>query len=89
MKFPAAHVRGYFVILAAAVGTACGDHAATPTAPGSAISQSSGFFISGPPPLNYRLDVGGRSGPVAAVVSRLRRPADRASGIPHIVVDAK
>jgi uncharacterized protein len=60
-------VRGYLVILVAAVGIACGQ-AATPTAPSPSIVQSSGFFTNGHVQLSYRLDVPARSGPVGAVV---------------------
>ena len=64
-----AGVRGYVVILvAAAVGIACGQ-AATPTAPSSASGQvSTGFFTSGAVQLSYRLDVPAHTAPVGAVV---------------------
>ena len=68
MKLPIElRVRGYFVILVAAVGIACGQ-AATPTAPSSLTSQSTGFFTSGSVQLSYRLDVPAHSAPVGAVV---------------------
>jgi uncharacterized protein len=62
-------VRGYVVILAAAVGIACGQ-AATPTAPtaASSVTVSSGFFASGHVQLSYRLDLPAHSAPVGAVV---------------------
>jgi hypothetical protein len=43
------------VILVAAVGVAC-QQAATPTAPSSVISQSTGFFTNGHVQLSYSLD---------------------------------
>lgn len=58
---------GYFVILLAAVGIACGQ-SATPTAPSSVSGQSSGFFTNGHVQLSYRLDLPAYSGPVGAVV---------------------
>ena len=64
MTFP---VRGYFAMLLAAVGIACG-HAATPTAPSSAVTQRTGFFSSGGVQLSYRLDVPAHTAPVGAVV---------------------
>ena len=60
-------MREYLVILVAAVGIACGQ-SATPTAPGSGTTQSSGFFASGPVQLSYRLDVPAHTAPVGAVV---------------------
>jgi pimeloyl-ACP methyl ester carboxylesterase len=60
-------VRGYLVILVAVVGMAC-ERAPTPTAPGSANTQSTGFFSSGHVQLSYRLDVPPHTGPVGAVV---------------------
>jgi pimeloyl-ACP methyl ester carboxylesterase len=65
MRLP---VRGYPLILLAAVGIACGQPAATPTAPSSAITQSTGFFTSGGVQLSYRLDVPAHTAPVGAVV---------------------
>ena len=62
-----AEVRGYLVILVAALGIACGQ-AATPTAPSSVSGQSTGFFSNGPVQLSYRLDMPAHSGPVGAVV---------------------
>jgi pimeloyl-ACP methyl ester carboxylesterase len=63
-----AKVRRYLVIWVAAAGIACGQHAATPTAPSSAITLSSGFFTSGGVQLSYRLDVPPHTSPVGAVV---------------------
>jgi pimeloyl-ACP methyl ester carboxylesterase len=63
-----AKVHRYLVIWVAAVGVACGQPPATPTAPSSAITQSSGFFTSGGVQLNYRLDVPPHTAPVGAVV---------------------
>ena len=60
-------LRGYLVILVAAAGIAC-EQAATPTAPSSVTTQSTGFFASGPVQLSYRLDVPAHSAPVGAVV---------------------
>ena len=64
-------MRGYLVILVAAVGIACGQAATqtqTPTAPGSVSGQSTGFFANGPVQLSYRLDVPAHTAPVGAVV---------------------
>lgn len=61
-------LRGYVVVLVAALGIACGGKAATPTAPSSAITQSTGFFTNGAVQLSYRLDVPPHSAPVGAVV---------------------
>jgi len=61
-------VRGYLVILVAAVGIAC-QPPATPTAPSPVSGRvSTGFFTNGPVRLSYRLDVPAHSGPVGAVV---------------------
>ena len=54
------------VILAVAVGIACGT--ATPTAPGSMHVQTFGFITNGPVQLHYRLDVPAHTAPVGAVV---------------------
>lgn len=58
-------MRGYLVILMAAVSIGCGQAA---TAPSSVSGQSSGFFTSGHVQLSYRLDVPAHSEPVGAVV---------------------
>jgi hypothetical protein len=60
-------MRGYLVVLVAAVGMGCAE-APTPTAPGSANTQSAGFFSNGNVQLSYRLDVPTHTGPVRAVV---------------------
>lgn len=63
-------MRGYLVVLLAAVGIAC-DQPATPTTPtksSSVTSVSTGFFANGPVQLSYRLDVPAHSAPVGAVV---------------------
>jgi pimeloyl-ACP methyl ester carboxylesterase len=62
-------VRGYPVILLAAVGIACGQDAAPPAAPTSSnVDISYGFFSNGPVQLSYRLDVPAHTAPVGAVV---------------------
>jgi pimeloyl-ACP methyl ester carboxylesterase len=61
-------LRGYLVILVAFIGVACGSPPATPTAPSSAITQSTGFFTSAGAQLSYRLDVPAHTAPVGAVV---------------------
>ena len=59
-------VRQHSVVLAAALGIACGQ-AAPPTAP-SSPSVEAGFFTNGPVRLGYRLDLPPHTAPVGAVV---------------------
>ena len=59
-------MRTYLIILMAVVGIACNQ--ATPTAPGSVHSLTTGFFANGAVQLSYRLDVPPHTAPVGAVV---------------------
>lgn len=63
-------VRGYSIVLAVAIGIACGKETpSSPTPPtGPVTSTSFGFFPNGPVQLSYRLDVPAHTAPVRAVV---------------------
>jgi pimeloyl-ACP methyl ester carboxylesterase len=61
-------MRSLLVMLAATLGLACEQAAATPTAPSSGTVQTTGFFSNGPVQLSYRLDVPAHTAPVGAVV---------------------